>query len=122
MDDSRIWAHEFVKQVSKRNVDYLLGLFDDEATVYEPFSATGTVSGRVELESFLKVFCKYTSAVVDMKSVRVSTMGGVPYSATAAVTLGKGARSKLVFEFNLAKSPPSQGNDNLRVKKLKISL
>jgi hypothetical protein len=32
----------------------LLELFDDDATVYEPFSKTGIVNGHAEIESFLR--------------------------------------------------------------------
>lgn len=82
------------------DVDYLLDLFDDDATVYEPFSSSGIVSGQAEIESFLKVFCKYSTFVTDMKTVKVSRMKNAPNSTTAIVNLKKGGGAKFALDFS----------------------
>lgn len=44
------------------------------------------VNGRTDIESFLRVFCKYTSFVLDMP-FKVSIMTNTPSSATAIVRI-----------------------------------
>lgn len=106
-----------IKKFSNMDVDYLLDLFDDDATVYEPFSSTGVVSGHAEIESFLKVFCKYSSFVTDMRSVKVSTMKNAPNSTTAIVGIKKGFNAKFVLDFDFEQ--PASGKKK-KIKKLRI--
>jgi hypothetical protein len=37
-------------QFSKKNVDVVLGLFDENAVIYESFIAAGAANGRTEIE------------------------------------------------------------------------
>lgn len=46
---------EYFDKVSKRDLDGLLALFAEDATVYEPFSSEDGLYGLSEIESFLRV-------------------------------------------------------------------
>lgn len=116
MGEMESWTLECIKKFSKMDTDYLLDLFDDDATVYEPFSSTGVVSGHAEIESFLKVFCKYTSFVTDMRTVKVSTMKNAPNSTTAIVGIKKGYDAKFALDFDFE---PTTSHKK-KIKKLKI--
>lgn len=117
MGELETWTLECLKQFAKTDARYLLELFDDDATVYEPFCKTGIVNGRAEIESFLKVFCKYTSFVVDIQSVKVSTMKKAPNSTTAIVRIKKGFDAKFALDFDFE----PQVSGKRKIKKLKVS-
>lgn len=116
MGELESWTLECIKRFSKMDVDYLLDLFDDDATVYEPFSKTGIVNGRAELESFLKVFCKYSSFVTDMRTVKVSAMKNAPNSTTAIVGIKRGFDAKFILDFDFEK----QASGKRKIKKMKV--
>lgn len=120
MGELETWTLECIKNFSKMDIDYLLDLFDDDATVYEPFSSTGIVRGPTDIESFLKVFCKYSSFVTDMKSVKVSTMKTTPNSTTAIVSLKKGRGARFALDFTFAELQGAQRRKSRKIKKLKI--
>ena len=117
MGELETWTLQCIKNFSKMDVDYLLDLFDDDATVYEPFSSTGIVSGHAEIESFLKVFCKYSSFVTDMRSVKVSTMKNTPNSTTAIVGVRKGFNAKFALDFDFIEAKEKRKR---KIKKLRV--
>jgi hypothetical protein len=117
MEELKVWTLECLRQLAKADTAYLLELFDDDATVSEPFSKAGIVNGHAEIGSFLKVFCRYTSFVVDIKSVKVSVMKNAPNSTTAIVGIKKGFDAKFALEFDFANTPTSKK----KIKKLKIT-
>lgn len=116
MGELESWTLECIKKFSKMDVDYLLDLFDDDATVYEPFSKAGIVNGHTEIESFLKVFCKYSSFVTDMRTVKVSTIKNAPNSTTAIVGIKRGFDAKFVLDFDFEPTP----SPKKKIKKLKV--
>lgn len=116
MGELETWTLKCLREFAKTDAHYLLELFDDDATVYEPFSKTGIVNGHAEIESFLKVFCKYTSFVVDIKSVKVSTMKNATNSTTAIVGIKRGVDVKFALDFEF--DQPASGKK--KIKKLKI--
>lgn len=46
---------EYFDRISKRDLDGLLDLFVDDATLYEPFSSETGLHGLSEIESFIRV-------------------------------------------------------------------
>ncbi len=46
---------EYFDKISKRDLDGLLDLFVDDATLYEPFSSESGLHGISEIESFIRV-------------------------------------------------------------------
>ena len=108
---------ESVKRFSKKNVDAVLDLFDEDAIIYEPFSAAGVVNGRTEIKSFLKVACNFTNFVIDMKSVRILTTENAPNFSTAIVNLRKWADAIFALDFSF--SEPT-GERNPKIQKLRI--
>ena len=120
MGELETWTLECIKKFSKMDVDYLLGLFDDDATIYEPFSSTGMVSGLAEIESFLKVFCKYSSFVTDMRTVKISIMQNTPNSTTAIVNLRKGMDAKFALDFDFIELSEPKGKKKRKIKKLRV--
>lgn len=52
---NRDLVQEYFSLISSRDLNRLLGLFADDAVVYEPFSSEEGLHGRGEIEPFLKV-------------------------------------------------------------------
>ena len=52
---NRDLVREYFNLVSSRDLSRLLGLFADDAVVYEPFSSEEGLHGKGEIEPFLKV-------------------------------------------------------------------
>jgi ketosteroid isomerase-like protein len=46
---------EYFNRISKRDLDGLLDLFAEDATLYEPFSSENGLHGISEIESFMRV-------------------------------------------------------------------
>lgn len=47
-------------------------LFEEDATVYEPFSREGTLNGIAEIAPFLKVICNNPSFLLGKETTRIT--------------------------------------------------
>ena len=52
--DNEIIAREYFKRIKSGDVHGLLELFSDDSVIYEPFSRSKRLSGKSEIEPFLK--------------------------------------------------------------------
>ena len=52
--DNEIIAQEYFKRIKSGDVHGLLELFSDDSVIYEPFSRSKRLSGKSEIEPFLK--------------------------------------------------------------------
>lgn len=104
---------EYIQLLAKGDVFHLLGLFSDDAIIYEPFSKKGEMHGKSEIESFLQVA---TAAVKGMKSSIAVDKNSTPNRIRALCTFRKGSKIKmmLVMEFS------SENEDYDKIKTLHI--
>lgn len=119
MHESEIWALEAVNLLSKKNLDYLLELFEEDATVFEPFSREGMLNGIAEIAPFLKVVCNNPSFLIGKETTRITAM---KYESLKVKVTSKNARNyKLDFEFG-DQDVNIQGRKLRRIKKLRIDV
>ena len=119
MHESEIWALEAVNLLSKKNLDYLLELFEEDATVYEPFSREGMLNGIAEIAPFLKVVCNNPSFLVGKGTTRVTALRYESYKVK--VTSKNPRICQLDFEFGKQEAN-IKGRKLRKIKKLRIDV
>lgn len=114
-----MWALEAVNLLSKKNLDYLLELFEEDATVFEPFSREGMLSGISEIAPFLKVVCSNPSFLVTKETTRITALKYE--SLKVKVTSENPPNWELDFEFG-QQDVNIKGRKLRKIKKLRIDV
>lgn len=111
-------VHKFFKLIEQRDLGGLLGLFDYDATVYEPFSTAEGLHGRSSIEPFLKVAMmanrNMRRKIKILKAKRSEGDGTV----TALVTFELGERVNAHFTFDL--EPHTQKGWKIKTLRIKF--
>lgn len=94
-------VYRYFKLISDRDLEGLLDLFDDDATVYEPFSTSQILHGRSSIEPFLKVALMANSNMRRNIKIKKAEPGQPDDQLTALVTFEKGDKTKARFMFGL---------------------
>ncbi len=91
---------KYFRLISDRDLEGLLDLFDDDATIYEPFSTSQVLHGRSSIEPFLKVALMANSNMRRKIKISKEAEPGQPDDQlTAHVTFEKGDKTKARFTF-----------------------
>lgn len=117
--ESEMWALEAVNLLSKKNLDYLLEMFEEDATVFEPFSRKGMLNGIAEIAPFLKVVCNNPSFLIGKETTRITALKYESYKVK--VTSKNPGNCKLNFEFGNQEAN-IEGKKLRKIKKLRIDV
>ena len=107
---------EYFNFISSRDLGRLLGLFADDAVVYEPFSREEGLHGRGEIEPFLKVVLMANTGLEREITFPKSEDEG---EITVQVRFQKGGVVRGNFTFATTAVQTEQGAEK-RIKMLKI--
>ncbi|MEO9294583.1 MAG: nuclear transport factor 2 family protein [Nitrososphaera sp.] len=113
---NRDLVREYFNLISSRDLDRLLGLFTDDAVVYEPFSSEEGLHGRGEIEPFLKVVLM-ANAGLEREIIFPPDKEGD--EITVQVRFQKGGVVRGSFTFATVDAQTEQGTEK-RIKMLKI--
>ncbi len=98
--------HEYFKSIKNNDINKLLGLFADDAIIYEPFSKTGDsegLQGKAAIESFLNVAIMANSGLNHQIEIikSDSNVRNNKDQIIANVTFERGGKvkAKFIFEF-----------------------
>lgn len=90
---------QFFKCIEKKDVQSALGLFDDDAVVYEPFSMVGSLHGISNIEPFLKVAVMANSNMRRKIVMDRSLSESGRVSALVTFERGDKTKGRFTFEF-----------------------
>jgi ketosteroid isomerase-like protein len=116
---NRDLVREYFNLISSRDLDRLLGLFTDDAVVYEPFSSEEGLHGRGEIEPFLKVVLMANAGLEREIIFPPDKEGGRDDEITVQVRFQKGGVVRGSFTFVTVDAQTGQGTEK-RIKALKI--
>lgn len=107
---------EYFARITKRDLDSLLDLFVDDATLYEPFSSETGLHGLAEIESFVQVAFM---ANAGLQREITFAPPKKPDEIVANVTFKRGDTLKGRFTFKTVDVPVKAGISK-KIKSLKI--
>ena len=110
---SKELAVEYFSMMSKKDLDGLLALFAEDATVFEPFSRENGLHGLSEIESFLRVAMMANDGLQKELTFPAQRKED---EVVANVTFRRGGAIKGRFTFKTASVPGA----SRRIKSLKI--
>lgn len=113
---NRDLVREYFNLVSSRDLGRLLGLFADDAVVYEPFSSEEGLNGKGEIEPFLKVVLM-ANAGLEREIIFPDNEEG--NEMTVQVRFQRGGVIRGIFAFGTASVQTGSGQEK-RIKTLKI--
>ena len=98
---------EYFRLIKNKDIDKLLGLFADDAIIYEPFSKTGDsdgLQGKTAIESFLNIAIMANSGlnhqIEIIKSNTVAYNNNEQITANVIFERGEKVKSKFIFEIS----------------------
>lgn len=91
---------EYFKLMSKRDIDGLLNLFADDATIYEPFSSAEGLHGKSEIEPFLRVAAMANEALQHDIVIKKKQNNGNKITALVTFERGDKVQGRFTFEFD----------------------
>ena len=94
-------VHTFFKLMEQRDLGGLLGLFDYDATVYEPFSMAQGLHGRSSIEPFLKVAMMANRNMRHKIKILKAERSQGDDTVTALITFELGEKINARFTFDL---------------------
>jgi ketosteroid isomerase-like protein len=103
---------EYFDRMSKRDLDGLLALFAQDATLYEPFSSENGLHGLSEIESFLRVAMMASDGLHREMTFAAQKKGD---ETVANVTFSRGGAIRSRFTFRTAIEEGAR-----KIKSLKI--
>ena len=107
---------EYFNLISSRDLGRLLGLFADDAVVYEPFSSEEGLHGRGEIEPFLKVVLMANAGLDREITFPKNEQDG---EIMVQVRFQRGGVVKGIFTFSTTAVQTERGAEK-RIKVLKI--
>lgn len=107
---------EYFERISKRDLDGLLDLFAEDATLYEPFSSETGLHGISEIESFIRVALM---ANAGLQREITFPMSKKEDEIVANITFKRGDTLKGKFTFKTVDVPVKAGTAK-KIKTLKI--
>lgn len=107
---------EYFSRISKGNLDGVLDLFSEEATLYEPFSSESGLHGISEIESFMRVAMMANAGLEREITFPAQKK---PDEIVANITFKRGDTIKGRFTFKTEDVPDSEGFSK-KIKSLKI--
>lgn len=113
---NRDLVREYFNLVSSRDLGRLLGLFADDAIVYEPFSSEDGLNGKGEIEPFLKVVLMANAGLEREIMFPDNEEGN---EMTVQVRFQRGGVIRGSFAFGTASVQTDSGPEK-RIKTLKI--
>jgi hypothetical protein len=102
-------VYRYFKLISDKDLEGILDLFDDDATIYEPFSKTEGLHGRASIEPFLKVAMMANSNMRRKIQISKPEIGQPADQLTALVTFEKGDKTKARFTFSFEPDVQQRG-------------
>ena len=114
---NRDLIREYFNLISSRDLGRLLGLFADDAVVYEPFSSEEGLNGKGEIEPFLKVVLM-ANAGLEREIIFPDNEEGSD-EMTVQVLFKRGGVIRGSFAFGTASVQTDSGPEK-RIKTLKI--
>jgi hypothetical protein len=123
-------VYEYFKLIKNKDINRLLDLFADDATVYEPFSnIQGGLRGKNAIKSFLEIVLmandglqhkiEFEQQEHGQEQQRRRTDNKNKVTVTALVTFERGGTVQGRFEFELASVEMKKNYNSHRLKKIR---
>lgn len=95
---------EYFQRVKSSDVPGLLNLFSDDSVIYEPFSKSKCLTGRSEIESFLRTVIMANKGMQHEIKIEKERRKANKNQIVALVTFHKGdsMKARFTFEFERA--------------------
>ena len=98
--ENEIMAEEYFKRIKAGDVQRLLELFSDDSIIYEPFSKSKRLTGKSEIEPFLKSVIMANQGVqYELKIVQQKNKSNDNLIALVTFRKENEIRSRLTFGF-----------------------
>ena len=98
--ENEIMAEEYFKRIKAGDVQRLLELFSDDSVIYEPFSKSKRLTGKSEIEPFLKSVIMANQGVqYELKIVQQKNISKENLVALVTFRKENEIRSSLTFGF-----------------------
>lgn len=94
-------VRDYFNKLAQGDLDNLLKMFAEDASVHEPFSKWKTLNGRAEIKSFLKVVVMANKGMHQELVIEKGDEETTENQITATVTFRKGSSIKCRFVFEL---------------------
>ena len=105
-------VHEYFKRISDKDVRGLVDLFDNDCTIYEPFSKEHGLHGKEAVKHFFQVAVMANAGL--NRTVRF--VDNKPDSITALVKFERGDSITGKFHFNFVRSKTTKKVKILRIQ------